>query len=58
MIEVLEFRVFRKIKIGNKNCSLQPLIGCPFGSSFQVEVGEDGQFLSRLIPTTEGIVFL
>ncbi|KAL8514674.1 hypothetical protein ACS0TY_013675 [Phlomoides rotata] len=43
-----------KIKIGNKNCSLQPLIGCPFGSSFQVEVGEDVPFLSRVVPTTEG----
>ncbi|KAI3464850.1 hypothetical protein Pfo_021513 [Paulownia fortunei] len=43
-----------KIKIGNKNCSLQPLIGCPFGSSFQVEVGEDGPFLSRVLPSTEG----
>ncbi|PIN09052.1 tRNA(1-methyladenosine) methyltransferase, subunit GCD10 [Handroanthus impetiginosus] len=42
-----------KIKIGNKNCSLQPLIGCPFGSSFQVEVGEDGPFLSRVNRSTE-----
>ncbi|KAH1204268.1 tRNA (adenine(58)-N(1))-methyltransferase non-catalytic subunit trm6 [Glycine max] len=31
-----------KLKIGNKNCSLQPLIGCPFGTVFQV----DGPFLS------------
>ncbi|KAL0351771.1 UNVERIFIED_CONTAM: tRNA (adenine(58)-N(1))-methyltransferase non-catalytic subunit trm6 [Sesamum calycinum] len=43
-----------KIKIGNNSCSLQPLIGCPFGSSFQVEVGGDGPFLSRVIPSTEG----
>ncbi|KAK6140931.1 hypothetical protein DH2020_025324 [Rehmannia glutinosa] len=43
-----------KVKIGNKNCSLQPLIGCPFGSSFQVEVGEEGPFLSRVVPSTEG----
>ncbi|XP_073315567.1 uncharacterized protein [Primulina huaijiensis] len=43
-----------KIKIGNKNCSLQPLIGCPFGSSFQVEVGDDGPFLSRIFPSSEG----
>ncbi|XP_012835735.1 PREDICTED: tRNA (adenine(58)-N(1))-methyltransferase non-catalytic subunit trm6 isoform X1 [Erythranthe guttata] len=43
-----------KIKIGNKNCSLQPLIGCPFGSSFQVDVGEDGPFLSRVGPASEG----
>ncbi|KAK4419587.1 tRNA (adenine(58)-N(1))-methyltransferase non-catalytic subunit trm6 [Sesamum alatum] len=43
-----------KIKIGNNSCSLQPLIGCPFGSLFQVEVGGDGPFLSRVIPSTEG----
>ncbi|XP_011083530.1 tRNA (adenine(58)-N(1))-methyltransferase non-catalytic subunit trm6 [Sesamum indicum] len=43
-----------KIKIGNNSCSLQPLIGCPFGSSFQVEVGGDGPFLARVIPSTEG----
>ncbi|KAL3640971.1 hypothetical protein CASFOL_015939 [Castilleja foliolosa] len=42
-----------KIKIGNNNCSLQPLIGCPFGCSFQVDVGEDGPFLSRIVPSTE-----
>ncbi|KAL3639068.1 hypothetical protein CASFOL_016975 [Castilleja foliolosa] len=42
-----------KIKIGNNNCSLQPLIGCPFGCSFQVEVGEEGPFLSRIVPSTE-----
>ncbi|KAG8377909.1 hypothetical protein BUALT_Bualt08G0082600 [Buddleja alternifolia] len=42
------------VKIGNKNCSLQPLIGCKFGSSFQVEVGEEGTFLSRIVPSTEG----
>ncbi|XP_057794809.1 uncharacterized protein LOC131011072 [Salvia miltiorrhiza] len=43
-----------KIKIGDKNCSLQPLIGCPFGSSFQVEVGADGPFLSPIVPNGEG----
>ncbi|GER26603.1 tRNA (Adenine-N(1)-)-methyltransferasenon-catalytic subunit trm6 [Striga asiatica] len=42
-----------KIKIGNKNYSLQPLIGCRFGSTFQVEVGEDGPFLSRVVPSAE-----
>lgn len=42
------------IKIGDKSCSLQPLIGRPFGSSFQVEVGADGPFLSRVIPNAEG----
>ncbi|KAH1214668.1 tRNA (adenine(58)-N(1))-methyltransferase non-catalytic subunit trm6 [Glycine max] len=31
-----------KLKIGNKNCSLQPLIGRPFGTAFQV----DGPYLS------------
>ncbi|KAK7280740.1 hypothetical protein RJT34_25807 [Clitoria ternatea] len=31
-----------KLKIGNKNCSLQPLIGSPFGTVFQV----DGTVLS------------
>lgn len=46
---------FRKIKIGDKNCSLQPLIGCPFGSSFQVEVGGEGPFLSPIVPNAEGM---
>ncbi|CAN6836437.1 tRNA (adenine(58)-N(1))-methyltransferase non-catalytic subunit trm6-like [Brassica napus] len=35
------------LKIGNKNYSLKPLIGAPFGSLFQVETGED---LSRILP--------
>lgn len=43
------------LKIGNKNCSLQPLIGCPFGSLFQAENGNKGLYLSRVIPTKEGI---
>ncbi|KAJ7963793.1 tRNA (adenine(58)-N(1))-methyltransferase non-catalytic subunit TRM6 [Quillaja saponaria] len=43
-----------KLKIGNKNCSLQPLIGCPFGSLFQVENGPEGPYLSRFIPSAEG----
>ncbi|CAH8392376.1 unnamed protein product, partial [Eruca vesicaria subsp. sativa] len=34
----------------NKNYSLKPLIGAPFGSLFQVETGEYGSFLSRLLP--------
>ncbi|CAH8266083.1 unnamed protein product [Arabidopsis lyrata] len=38
------------LKIGNKNYSLKPLIGAPFGSLFQVETGEDGSFLSRIFP--------
>lgn len=42
------------LKIGNKNCSLQPLIGCPFGSLFQVENGDKGSYLSRFIPSIEG----
>ncbi|KAK9946948.1 hypothetical protein M0R45_012385 [Rubus argutus] len=43
-----------KLKIGNKNCSLQPLIGCPFGSFFRVENGSEGPYLSRYTPSTEG----
>ncbi|KAK6256872.1 hypothetical protein QUC31_000331, partial [Theobroma cacao] len=42
------------LKIGNKTCSLQPLIGCPFGSLFQVESGKEKPYLSRYIPSTEG----
>lgn len=42
------------VKIGNKNCSLKPLIGCAFGSLFQVENGNKGPYLSRVLPTTEG----
>lgn len=35
-----------KLKIGNKNCSLQPLIGRAFGTVFQVETSSDGPYLS------------
>ena len=45
-------------KIGNTNYSLKPLIGAPFGSLFQVETGEDGSFLSRILPVKKGFVFL
>ncbi|MED6132461.1 hypothetical protein PIB30_019257 [Stylosanthes scabra] len=38
-----------KLKIGNKNCSLQPLIGTPFGSLFQL----DGTSLSPFIPSPQ-----
>ncbi|KAK6277968.1 hypothetical protein POUND7_018291 [Theobroma cacao] len=41
------------LKFGNKTCSLQPLIGCPFGSLFQVESGKEKPYLSRYIPSTE-----
>ncbi|XP_010518199.1 PREDICTED: tRNA (adenine(58)-N(1))-methyltransferase non-catalytic subunit trm6-like isoform X1 [Camelina sativa] len=41
------------LKIGNKNYSLKPLIGAPFGSLFQVESGEDGSFLSRILPVKQ-----
>ncbi|XP_024026582.1 tRNA (adenine(58)-N(1))-methyltransferase non-catalytic subunit trm6 isoform X2 [Morus notabilis] len=43
-----------KLKIGNKNCSLQPLIGCSFGSVFRVETGIGGPYLSRFNPSSEG----
>lgn len=42
------------LKIGNKTYSLQPLIGCPFGSLFQVENGDQGHCLARFVPTVEG----
>ncbi|XP_055835918.1 uncharacterized protein LOC129904376 isoform X3 [Solanum dulcamara] len=42
------------LKIGNKKCSLQPLIGCPFGSLFQVESGKEGSFLTRFVENAEG----
>ncbi|KAF8377836.1 hypothetical protein HHK36_031221 [Tetracentron sinense] len=41
------------LKIGDKNCSLRPLIGCPFGSLFQVESGSKGPFLTRVLATPE-----
>ncbi|KAK9270304.1 hypothetical protein L1049_025882 [Liquidambar formosana] len=41
------------LKIGNKQCSLQPLIGCPFGSSFQIETGTQGPYLSRVLASTQ-----
>ncbi|KAJ6845135.1 tRNA (adenine(58)-N(1))-methyltransferase non-catalytic subunit trm6 [Iris pallida] len=39
------------IKIGNKKCSLNPLVGCPFGSLFRVESGPKGPFLARCAPS-------
>ncbi|KAL1195088.1 hypothetical protein V5N11_032224 [Cardamine amara subsp. amara] len=41
------------LKIANKNYSLKPLIGAPFGSLFQVESGEEGCFLSRILPVKQ-----
>lgn len=46
----------RTLTIGNKKYPLQPLIGCPFGSLFQVENGKEGQYLSRIVPTAEGLI--
>ncbi|KAJ8762192.1 hypothetical protein K2173_007347 [Erythroxylum novogranatense] len=43
------------LKIGNKNYSLRPLIGCPFGSVFQIEYGKDGSALCRVFPSEEGL---
>lgn len=59
----LQFRTFmesiielcRTLKIGNKNCSLQPLIGCSFGSVFRVETGSGGPYLTRFSPSLEGL---
>eukprot|EP00257_Ricinus_communis_P018372 XP_015577080.1 tRNA (adenine(58)-N(1))-methyltransferase non-catalytic subunit trm6 [Ricinus communis] len=42
------------LKIGNKNYSLRPLIGCTFGSLFQIDNGPEGPCLSRFVPATEG----
>ncbi|GAA0151390.1 translation initiation factor [Lithospermum erythrorhizon] len=42
------------LKIGNKQCPLQSLIGCAFGSLFQVENGKEGPFLSRIPSNSEG----
>lgn len=44
----------RIVKIGNKNYPLRPLIGCPFGSLFQVENGANGPSLARITSTAEG----
>ncbi|ESQ39207.1 hypothetical protein EUTSA_v10001448mg [Eutrema salsugineum] len=41
------------LKIGNKNYSLKPMIGAPFGSLFQVESGDEGSFLSRILPVKQ-----
>ncbi|XP_028784686.1 tRNA (adenine(58)-N(1))-methyltransferase non-catalytic subunit trm6 [Neltuma alba] len=43
-----------KLKIGNKNCSLRPLIGCSYGSLFQVETGPDGPLLAPVTPSVQG----
>lgn len=39
----------RTLKIGNKSYSLQPLIGCHFGSLFQVQSSDNGPFLSPVL---------
>lgn len=41
------------LKIGNKSFSLKPLIGCPFGSLFQIENGGNGPHLARVMPSRE-----
>ncbi|GAV63602.1 Gcd10p domain-containing protein, partial [Cephalotus follicularis] len=41
------------LKITNENCSLQPLVNCPFGYLFQVENRKEGPYLSRFIPSTK-----
>ncbi|CAI9270485.1 unnamed protein product [Lactuca saligna] len=41
------------VKIGNKNYPLRPLIGCPFGSLFQVENGANGPSLACITSTAE-----
>ncbi|KAJ8512258.1 hypothetical protein OPV22_002692 [Ensete ventricosum] len=40
------------LKIGNKKCSLGPLMGCPFGALFRVENGPGGPYLARCSPST------
>ncbi|PKA58767.1 hypothetical protein AXF42_Ash000860 [Apostasia shenzhenica] len=40
------------LKIGNKKCSLRPLIGSPFGSLFSVKAGPSGSYLARCAPST------
>lgn len=37
------------VKIGNKKCPLNSLVGCPFGSFFRVENGANGPFLARCV---------
>ncbi|XP_020593940.1 tRNA (adenine(58)-N(1))-methyltransferase non-catalytic subunit trm6 isoform X2 [Phalaenopsis equestris] len=44
--------LFRTLKIGNKKCSLRPLVGCPFGSLFRVEIGPNGSVLARCFPSS------
>lgn len=41
------------LKIGNSNCSLQPLIGYPFGSLFQIENGAKGPHLSQVVSSPQ-----
>ncbi|CAH9080880.1 unnamed protein product [Cuscuta epithymum] len=40
------------VKIGDKSYSLQPLVGCPYGSLFQVESGAGRPILSRVVSHT------
>ncbi|GAB2233073.1 hypothetical protein Droror1_Dr00002287 [Drosera rotundifolia] len=40
----------RTMKVRRKNCSLRPLIGCPFGFVFQLENGKDGPYLFCVKP--------
>ncbi|KAJ4965406.1 hypothetical protein NE237_017255 [Protea cynaroides] len=43
---------------GNKKCPLQPLIGCPFGSLFQVESSLKGPYLCRVTAPAEDAIAL
>jgi tRNA (adenine-N(1)-)-methyltransferase non-catalytic subunit len=44
----------RSVKVGNAKCLLDPLVGIPFGSVFEVQSGPNGHVLVRLQhPITE-----
>ena len=51
-ISLLWLCLCRTLKIGNKKCSLGPLMGCPFGALFRVENGPGGPYLARCSPST------
>jgi hypothetical protein len=47
----------RSVKVGNAKCLLDPLVGIPFGSVFEVQSGPNGHVLVRLQHPITGSFF-
>jgi hypothetical protein len=47
----------RSVKVGNAKCLLDPLVGVPFGSVFEVQSGPNGHVLVQLQHPITGSFF-